>query len=73
MLALKVITLVLGLAFLIFGYLIFFKKKYFLINGFREDFKSGRKDEKYAKRVGMVEFVIGIIALIMSASLILFA
>ena len=44
-----------------FGYEIYFQKKYNLINGFEEDYKAGRKTELYAKRVGLVELIIGII------------
>jgi hypothetical protein len=73
MIALKVLAVVLGLAFLLFGYFICFKKKYNLINDFEADFKAGRKNEEYAKRVGMVEFVVGIALLIASVALILFA
>ena len=73
MIVLKVLTVVLGLAFLLFGYFIYFKKKYNLINGFEADFKAGRKNEGYAKRVGMVEFVVGIALLIAGIALILFA
>ena len=73
MTALKIILFIVGMAFLLFGYFIFFKKKYFLINGFEDDFKSGRKNEDYAKRVGLTEFVIGIVMLIASIVLIVFA
>ena len=73
MVILKVLAVVLGLAFLLFGYFIYFKKKYSLINGFEVDFKAGRKNEEYAKRVGMVEFVVGIVLLIAGVALILFA
>ena len=52
---------------------IYFKKKYNLINGFEADFKDGRKNEEYAKRVGLVEFVAGIALLIAGVALILFA
>ena len=51
MIFLKVLAVVLGLAFLLFGYFIYFKKKYNLINGFDADFKAGRKKEEYAKKV----------------------
>ena len=61
MLILKIILMTLGVAFAIFGYEIFFRKKYNLINGFEEAYKAGRKTELYAKRVGLVEFIIGII------------
>ena len=61
MIFLKVLAVVLGLAFLLFGYFIYFKKKYNLINGFEADFKAGRKKEEYAKKVGMIEFAVGIV------------
>lgn len=73
MLVLKIITALLGLAFAAFGYFIYFRKKYNLINGFEADFKAGRKNEDYAKRVGMVEFVVGIAILIVGVILIIFA
>ncbi|HIQ68654.1 MAG TPA: DUF3784 domain-containing protein, partial [Candidatus Faecousia excrementigallinarum] len=64
MIVLKIITVLLGLAFTLFGYFIYFKKKYNLINGFEAEFKAGKKDESYAKRVGIIEFVIGIVFMI---------
>jgi len=72
MLALKIIAVALGAAFTLFGYFIFFKKKYSLINGFAAEFKAGRKTEEYARRVGLVEFVVGIGILIAGLALILF-
>lgn len=39
------------------------ERKYNLINGFEMDFKEGRKTEAYAKRVGLLELIIGIILL----------
>ena len=73
MLIVKIISLMLGLAFSIFGYFIYFKKKYSLINGFLEDFKAGRKDENYAKKVGIIELIIGIILLVICLFIVLFA
>lgn len=72
MLALKIITVILGLAFSLFGYFIFFKQKYSLINGFKEDFKAGRKDENYARRVGIIEFIVGIVLLLVAVIMIIF-
>ena len=69
---LKVLSVMLGLVFLLFGYFIYFKKKYNLVNGFEAGPEAGRKNEKYAKRVGMVEFVVGIALLITGAALIIF-
>ena len=73
MIFLKAMVVILGLAFLLFGYFIYFKKNYKLINGFEADFKAGRKNEEYARRVGMVEFVVGISIFIAGISLIIFA
>ena len=72
MLALKIIAVIVGLAFTLFGYLIFFKKRYSLINGFDEDLKAGRKTEEYAKMIGLIEFTVGIAVLIASVVLIIF-
>ena len=58
---LKIILIAVGVAFLAFGYLIYFKKQYNIINGFEADCKAGRKTESYAKKVGLVELIIGII------------
>ncbi|MBR2926213.1 MAG: DUF3784 domain-containing protein [Clostridia bacterium] len=73
MLALKIILVIVGIAFTLFGYFIFFKEKYSLINGFSSDYKAGRKNENYAKRVGIVEFIVGIVILIASVFLIILA
>ena len=73
MLILKIIAVLVGLAFTLFGYFIYFKKKYNLINGFEADFRAGRKNENYAKRVGMVEFAVGIAVLIAGIVLIICA
>jgi hypothetical protein len=73
MLALKIIAILLGLTFALFGYFIYFRKKFSLINGFEADMKAGRKNEAYAKRVGMVEFVVGIGILAAGIALIIFA
>ncbi len=58
---LKIILITVGVAFTTFGYEIYFQKKYNLINGFEEDYKNGRKTKSYAKRVGLIEFVLGIV------------
>lgn len=42
---LKMMLITVGVAFSLFGYLIYFKKQYDLINGFEEDHKAGRKTE----------------------------
>lgn len=63
MIILKIILILLGLAFLSFGYLIYFKGHYNLINGYESDYKSGRKTIRYAKKVGIIELVLGLIFL----------
>ncbi|MDU3456413.1 MAG: DUF3784 domain-containing protein [Peptoniphilus harei] len=68
---LKITLIPVGLAFIIFGYLIYFKEKYNLINGFESDFKSGRKTESYAKKVGLIELVIGIIFVLIGIAVII--
>ena len=72
MLVLKIVYVLLRLSFTLFGYFIYLRKKYKLINCFEADFKAGRKNEEYAKRVGMVEFVIGIAVLVAGIVLIIF-
>lgn len=73
MLILKMISVLLGLVFILFGYFIYFREKYDLINGFEADFKMGRKNEGYAKHVGKVYLGIGIVILIIGIILIIFA
>ena len=72
MLALKIITVLLGLAFMLFGYFIFFRQKYFPVNGFEAELKAGRKAEKYAKCVGLVEWILGVTILLAGFALVLF-
>ena len=55
----QAVLIILGVISLYYGYNIFFKKKYDLINDFEAEFKAGRKREKYAERIGIVEFVLG--------------
>ena len=71
--ALKIIALLLGLAFLLFGYFIRFKGKYGLINGFEADQRCGRRDESYAQKVGSIEFVTGLVLLAAALLLLIFA
>ena len=66
MLVMTIIDALLGSAFAVIGYLVFFKKKYSLINGFEAALREGRKTERYARRVGLTEFVLGIVLLIAS-------
>lgn len=58
---LKIMLITIGVAFTLFGYKIYFQKRYNLINGFEDAYKAGRKTELYAKKVGLIEFVLGIV------------
>mgnify|MGYP001011720719 FL=1 len=62
---LKIILLALGVTFSTFGYLIYFKKKYNLINDYEDNRKAGKKTESYARKVGLIELLLGI-ALLMN-------
>lgn len=73
MIILKIALLIVGIAFLIFGTLIYFRKKYNLINGFEADLKAGRKNEAYARRVGLSEIIIGIVFLVATIVLFVFS
>ena len=55
----QAVLIILGAISLYFGYNIYFNKKYHLINDFEAEFKAGRKTEKYAERIGIIEFVLG--------------
>ncbi len=72
MIILKIVCILLGIAFLGFGYFIYFKKKFNLINGYKGDYASGRKNEQYALRVGLIEFVFGVILLAIGIILCIF-
>lgn len=69
---LKIILIVLGATFSIFGYLIYFKKKYNLINDYEANRKAGKKTESYARKVGLIELLLGI-ALLMIGLYLIFA
>ena len=68
---LKIILISLGATFSIFGYLIYFKKKYNLINGFEENYKDGSKTESYARKIGLIELLLGVALLIVGFYLII--
>ena len=67
---LKIILLALGATFSTFGYLIYFKKKYNLINDYEANRKAGKKTESYARKVGLIELVLGIALLMIGLYLI---
>ena len=68
---LKILLIIVGTIFILFGYLIYIKEKYNLINGFEEAYKAGRKTKSYAKRVGLVELIIGMILTLFGISMII--
>ncbi len=68
---LKIILISLGATFSIFGYLIYFKKKYNLINGFEENCKDGSKTESYARKIGLIELLLGVALLMVGFYLII--
>lgn len=67
---LKIILLALGATFSTFGYLIYFKKKYNLINDYEANRKAGKKTESYARKVGLIELLLGIALLMVGLYLI---
>lgn len=66
MLILKILLFILGAIFSTFGYLIYFKKKYSLINSFNLDILYKRRDASYAKKLGLIEFVIGLVLIVLA-------
>ena len=67
---LKIILLALGATFSTFGYLIYFKKKYNPINDYEANRKAGKKTESYARKVGLIELLLGIALLMIGLYLI---
>ena len=67
---LKIIIIALGATFSTFGYLIYFKKKYNLINDYEANRKAGKKTESYARKVGLIELLLGIALLMIGLYLI---
>lgn len=68
---LKIILIVLGATFSIFGYLIYFKKKYNLINDYEANRKAGKKTESYARKIGLIELLLGVALLMVGFYLII--
>lgn len=66
---LKIILLAIGATFSTFGYLIYFKK-YNLINDYEANRKAGKKTESYARKVGLIELLLGIALLMIGLYLI---
>ena len=76
MLILKIALILIGALLTTFGYLIFAKEKYGLINNYVEDKKNNKYNDNYAKRVGLIELsggfsllVLGIVSLFLSNTL----
>lgn len=67
---LKIILIAIGATFSTFGYLIYFKKKYNLINDYEANRKAGKKTESYARKVGLIELLLGIALLMIGLYLI---
>ena len=67
---LKIILIALGATFSTFGYLIYFKKKYNLIKDYEANRKAGKKTESYARKVGLIELLLGIALLMIGLYLI---
>lgn len=66
MLILKILLFILGTVFSTFGYLIYFRKKYSLINSFNLDVLYKRRDASYAKKLGLIEFVLGLVLIVLA-------
>ena len=66
----KIILIAIGATFSTFGYLIYFKKKYNLINDYEANRKAGKKTESYARKVGLIELLLGIALLMIGLYLI---
>lgn len=64
MFIIRLILLVLGAILIAFGYLIYFRKKYNLINNFEKDFELNRFNESYANRIGLIELIWGIMFIV---------
>ncbi len=60
---LRLTLILVGLIFIGFGYAIWLKGKYNLINNFQTDKKKGKLNDSYAKRVGIIEFIGGILCI----------
>ncbi len=65
MFVLRIILILTGFVFIGFGYAIWIKGKYDLINNFQNDKKNGKLDDDYAKRVGKIEFIGGVACVVL--------
>ena len=69
---LKIILFVIGITFCLFGYLIVFKRQYWLINDFKARKKAGSQKDADAIRIGQVELILGIGLLVLFVLLMIF-
>ena len=67
MIAFRFVLIFVGITLAIFGFFIYFKGKYNLINNFEVDKKNLKYDDRYAKRVGSIEFFGGLIISVLGA------
>ena len=64
MLFLKIIEITSGVALIILGFLIYFKKKYNLANDYLYRLNKGEVNEQYAKNIGLIYLIGGAFFLI---------
>ncbi len=60
-----IVFFVFGVLYVVFGAAIYFLKKYTLINGFEEEKKQKKIDDKHADIVGLINLVGGIVFIIL--------
>ena len=65
MVVLKILWILVGILLAGFGYLIYIKKKYSLINNFEDDKKLNIYDDIYASRVGLIELIGGFVCVVL--------
>lgn len=61
MFMLNIILFLTGIAFFVFGFLICFKKKYVLVNGFSPKEHRSERDTAYADQIGLIELMSGML------------
>ncbi len=64
MIVLKITEIIIGVILFILGYLIYFKKKYELANDYLKLLNKGLASEIYAKNIGLIYLVGGIVIII---------
>ena len=61
MIMLNIIITVIGIAFFAFGFLVSFKKKYFLISFFTKMARSNAERDSYAEQIGLISLMSGML------------